>query len=76
MGRIGMRVRSAMLSKVFHKSLCLSQRARSLPKYSVGKLNNLMSVSTPSFHPSCVILACAAAPVVWRFCPNPFACSP
>jgi ABC-type multidrug transport system fused ATPase/permease subunit len=46
MGRVGMRIRSAMLSQIFDKSLKISAAAKVLPSNSVGKLNNLMQGDT------------------------------
>jgi len=46
MGRVGMRMRSALLSSVFTKSLRISAEAKVLPSNSVGKLNNLMQGDT------------------------------
>lgn len=46
MGRVGMQLRSVLLSKVFEKGMIISQEARVLPGNSVGKLNNLMTTDT------------------------------
>lgn len=46
MGRVGMRLRSALLTQVFRKSLCISAGAKVLPSNSIGKLNNLMQGDT------------------------------
>ena len=46
MGRVGMRLRSSLLSQVFQKSLRISAAAKVLPSNSVGKLNNLMQGDT------------------------------